>query len=312
MNRSNARVIALSGQAVAVLAAAGVGWILLTGVPGSSSASAYDPTAAVSAQPVVEIPGTTAPADAPWLAPEYEIDIEGVAARLALVPNAPTPPEAPDKGEDTTTADAGDTTPDQADGLETRVKYLGLIRSGDRRLALLSIDGSQRVMESGERLPGVEGDPALLANLSDNAVRIRQGREMITIQLAQKTGPDGSSISGEPAPAPAAATGDDAPPLGTSQFATAEQRKAHFERRRERIREAADAGRITPQAAERLLRNLDREEERGTVTEQMDRRGRLDVPASERAPRQGTTFSRGAARRRADSAGGEHSGEGQQ
>lgn len=299
VDRSKARVIALGGQVLAVAAAVGVGWVLLVGVPASAPTNAYDPAAALATEPVIHSTGGQGPVAAPWQTPEYAIDIEGVAARLSLLPGAPTPPAA-DTPADTATA-SGEGTTDTgaapAAGIADRVRYLGLIHSGEERLALLSIDGRQRVMGRGQTLPGVgdADEPVTLENVSERAVRLHHGNSPVTIQLAPRTT---GYVSTEITPPPPAATTAAAAGVDPEAAKAAEERKAKFAERRNRITQAREEGRLSEQQADRLLRNLDREEERGTVAEQIERRGRPDGTPPDGRPREGVTYSGSAGSRR--------------
>jgi hypothetical protein len=80
------------------------------------------------------------------------------------------------------------------------IRYLGLIEEPTRRLALISIDGQQRMLAEGRK----SGD-VLLTSATPDEIRVTIGREQRTILLAERTGssvawvastPGGGSSSG--------------------------------------------------------------------------------------------------------------------
>ncbi|MDX9911936.1 MAG: hypothetical protein RBS39_08905 [Phycisphaerales bacterium] len=124
------------------------------------------------------------PRNTPRSAPSRRTaDVDSISGSLLNVSNAYHPPanaEIPDLIIDTPTTNGNSDDP---------VRFLGLIEEGERRLALLSVKGSQRVVAEGdEYAPGAKllGAAADVATIQDDSGRRR-------IQLATRTGPKISS-----------------------------------------------------------------------------------------------------------------------
>lgn len=129
------------------------------------------------------------------------VDPGAVAARLAMLENAPVIPVAetpvkdptPDKGppEEPPTAIAT---------LADRVRYLGMVSSGDRRAAFLSIDGNQRIIREGAQVP-LQNAPAgaeslVIDRIGPRAITLRSGTERTSINLAERTGASVTMVAG--------------------------------------------------------------------------------------------------------------------
>jgi hypothetical protein len=173
-----------------------------------------------------------------------KVDFAGTQERLSLIANNPKPaPVAP-------TPDGGETPapPSPTVALSERVRFLGLYRAGGKAMALLSVDGRQKIVGIGEPLHGDPSKGELNASLA--AVDAREARfegedlkEPVKITKSARSGPAVTIVSpsqpgaGTPMPNPGGAPpGVAAGAQGTPNLAgmTAEQRAQYFRDRRNR------------------------------------------------------------------------------
>lgn len=73
------------------------------------------------------------------------------------------------------------------------IRYLGLIEEPSRRVALLAIDGRQRMLAEGRK----SGD-ITLTSVEAEQIRVSIGREQRVIPLADRSGPSVAWVSGSP------------------------------------------------------------------------------------------------------------------
>lgn len=187
--RTKAKHIALLCQAGAVVALAGGVAIVVFGVPGPSA------QARISAVAEKETPAAPGAGGAESGSVEdvllsddggAAVDSSSIAARLALVDNAPTPPETtPDiDGQDDENPIAINEPATDDGALAKRVRYLGYISDPESPLAFIRIDGAQRIVRQGatarsgddmfEDLEIREVTPtSILVGLDDQEDRIR-------------------------------------------------------------------------------------------------------------------------------------------
>lgn len=129
------------------------------------------------------------------------IDADAVAARLSMLENAPVIPvvEAPIT-QPTPTETKPAEPPTAIASLADRVRYLGMISSGERRAAFLSIDGVQRILREGATIPLQNAPPGaesfVIDRIGPRAVTLRSGSERTDINLAGRSGPSITMIAG--------------------------------------------------------------------------------------------------------------------
>lgn len=127
------------------------------------------------------------------------IDPDAVAARLAMLGNAPiiqvveqpiietTPPDKPEP-------------PTAIASLADRVRYLGMVSSGDRRAAFLSIDGNQRIIREGAEVSlqnaTANTGPLVVDRIGPGAVTLRSGPDRTDIGLAERSGASITMVAG--------------------------------------------------------------------------------------------------------------------
>ncbi|MDX2146967.1 MAG: hypothetical protein SFZ23_05545 [Planctomycetota bacterium] len=120
---------------------------------------------------------------------ELAMDPEGVAARLELIANHPVAPGEVKPAETTPTPDAGSPTPpppppEASGSVLDRVKFIGVIREPKRLLALLSIEGRQRIVTIGDELivPPTDSNIKLrVVDITPEAIVLALGEEQRTI-----------------------------------------------------------------------------------------------------------------------------------
>ena len=171
-------------------------------------------------------------------------DFDSISGSLLAVSNAYRPPETTDATEVTPIE-----TPRTNGNSDGPVRYLGLIDEGERRLALLSLEGRQRVVAEGDEFaPGLTllGATPDAATIQDDAGRQR-------IPLAGRTGPKTAvgalpTVTATPAPG-LAGRASQASDTMARRAEAAERMRANremFERRRA----AEQAGTVVEQMGE--------------------------------------------------------------
>lgn len=196
LTRAGATRTALAARA-AVVVLAGTGVLLaMTGLPDRTvrARGAGVPPGMPGSETAV--PGTdlTPVAFAP-------VDAEGVAARLALLDNAPriVRPQTPDPAEPT--PDAPVAADEQAvDALADRVRFLGMIQSGDRVSALVRVDGRQRIVSQGATVPPPEGAPDLtpvtVRAITADRLVVEDASGRASLELTARRGPSVTLVGG--------------------------------------------------------------------------------------------------------------------
>ncbi|MEO0716796.1 MAG: hypothetical protein AAFY58_07385 [Planctomycetota bacterium] len=109
-------------------------------------------------------------------------DVEGIVFRLAMLDNAPRVPE-PIEVDEPVVVDTGDEPTAATPVTKREIRYLGSMIGSSRRVAVMSIDGEQRLVAEGTERDGVvvnEVTPGLLKLEVDGAA--------MELELAPKTG----------------------------------------------------------------------------------------------------------------------------
>ena len=195
--RTKAKQIAILCQAGAVVALAGAAAIVVFGVPGASAESRISTVAQRHAEPAPRAGAgagegggaddTVGSIDEPAL-----VDSSSIAARLALVDNAPIPPETtPDLNTEDDENPVAISEPVSDDGaLAKRVRYLGYISDPESPLAFIRIDGAQRIVREGATARA--GDDTFedleVREVHPTSIVVGLGDQEDRIRLASKSG----------------------------------------------------------------------------------------------------------------------------
>lgn len=163
--------------------------------PSTEPAPAFDPRGPGE--------GNAPPPTGATQAPFTRVDSEGVAARLAMLGNAPTiaaaaPPVTP--------ADPGPTIDPGGEpvyaGIGDRVRYMGMVQLGETRAALVRIDGRQQIVRENATVapPPEHSDyPALtVERISGVQIVVSDGEGRAPVRIAERTGPSITMASGGP------------------------------------------------------------------------------------------------------------------
>jgi len=202
ISRIKAKRLTLLYQITAAICVLGAVAIGILGLPESSANSQLDQ---VSQSPDTPIPG--AKSDQPDQSPadilkfdHIRIDPRSVAARLAMLDNAPQVTTVPDTTPTTEPTDEPTDEPvsDDSGSLAKRVRYTGYINDSDRPLAFIRIDGIQRIVAEGDvALAGSMGlDDLTIKAVRPKFILITDGQVEERIKLASKNGPSISMSSG--------------------------------------------------------------------------------------------------------------------
>lgn len=193
--RTKAKRVATLCQAGAVIAAAGAVAIVIFGVPGASAEARISEIAAKREQnkALHTTPANGSETNSSSVIDESSVvDPMSIAARLALVDNAPTPPETtPDlDGQDDENPIAINEPTTEDGALAKRVRYLGYISDPDSALAFIRIDGTQRIVREGSTARS--GDESFedleIREVTPNSILVALGDQEDRIRLASKTG----------------------------------------------------------------------------------------------------------------------------
>ncbi len=144
-------------------------------------------------------PGEDEPAE-----PAREIDFESIWTSLEQIANKPEPrpeePEevaaTPDPNGSASPASAQPTNDNASEIMGRDIRYLGAIVEPDRIIALLSIDGTQRLARAGRTYDGVAVD-----EVTRDTVSVTVNGEPVTLERAEREGPNVTFTDGGP-PAP--------------------------------------------------------------------------------------------------------------
>lgn len=156
------------GAAVVLLAAVGV--LGSVGIPGMEKPA--KPGELVIKAAEVRIPPNPNAA-------ARTVDYASLSGRLGLLENAPKPPESAE----TTAADESASAPPPAPPAPV-MKYLGPARVGALMLGLMSDNGHQRFVKTGDHL----SDDSLVKRVLERAVEIEKGGVVSLIELSERTG----------------------------------------------------------------------------------------------------------------------------
>lgn len=119
-----------------------------------------------------------------------------MAARLAMLDNAPQVTSVPDTTQ--TNEPADEPAFDDSGQISKRVRYTGYINDSDRPLAFIRIDGTQRIVAEGDvALAGSMGlDDLTIKAVRPKFILVTDGQVEERIKLASKNGPSISMSSG--------------------------------------------------------------------------------------------------------------------
>ncbi len=199
MTRTNAVLTTQITRAVAVVVGIGAVALGLAGLPGraapppgSTLPSVAPPGAPAAGSPAARVtPVSFAPVDA-----------GGLAARFAMLDNAPKVPDAVGV---TVNTDTGPVRVEPvespaAGGIADRVRFLGVVRLGDRNAAFINIDGRQRFVQEGARLPPPADRPEfpelLVERVMGAVLVISDGQRRERLSVADRTGPSVTMADG--------------------------------------------------------------------------------------------------------------------
>lgn len=161
ISRQRAGTVRLVSQSAAAVLVAGAVLLVVFGSPLRSGVEAdevaYDEIERRAAELSASRAQPAAAADDGGALPP---DMEAIKYSLQQIENAP---KAPEPKEVETTKEPDDETPAEPTGNDGRTRFLGVIKVGDRTLALLSAGGAQRILGEGDSavlplMPGDQGD----------------------------------------------------------------------------------------------------------------------------------------------------------
>jgi hypothetical protein len=285
--RSSAARLTLLAQAAAALLGAGA-LAVVSGVwPARAPAPSTEPPSVdpqtgmpLGQAPVISAPGSGTSAGRV----SARIDAEGIAARLALVSNAPKQPETP--ADPVATDTTPDTDPQQPapTTLADRIKYLGRMTVGQAAFALLRVDDKQVVAQPGLAVRGVadgEAPVVLLRAGPDEALFRGASAAPIRVPLAAPVQAALTVFDSAATPTPAKADDPAAariadrgvsPLLDSASRLSPEQRRqsrtdAMWERRMAELNEQVASGQISQEDAELVRAQYARYQARRTAEE---------------------------------------------
>ncbi|TVQ60867.1 MAG: hypothetical protein EA378_10610 [Phycisphaerales bacterium] len=177
--------------------------VLLAGVAGAAVFGVPTPIAPV--EPLPERFEPTALPTPPRAEAPRRVDIADLAFPLSMTHNAPVPPE-PETGD---TSEVSGEAPEAPPAPPERegVRFLGSARgTGGAVWAIVVIDGSQRLLQVGRSVGGVE-----LVSVEDDAIVVRSnGRERRVTRAERSSSSSVSVASASPAPMPRVPAGSNA------------------------------------------------------------------------------------------------------
>ena len=163
-------------------AAAGIGVVAVGALAVGGQGRLPEPPEQIAGQPQPVAPETEEPEDL-GVSPDVYAEQVGLALSSAYEWEEPAPEE--DLGSGTPGEPIVERTGDQP------VRYLGSIIGPDRRLAILSIDGHQRILAQGAGADGVQ-----LVRVEDDRVIVRRAGGVETISKAEQVGPTYTILAG--------------------------------------------------------------------------------------------------------------------
>ncbi|RMH26725.1 MAG: hypothetical protein D6692_08685 [Planctomycetota bacterium] len=195
LSRSSAARLTLVAQVVAAGLAIGAVGLMVVGLPDPSRPSTKPQIPPGAPQPV---PGSGSQGTVSSVA--YQpVDAGGLAARLALVANAPKVPviETPEVPDD----EPAEPTPAPAQPFASRVRYLGMIQMGAEQAAFVTIDARQRVVRAGDVVRAPAERPELgdlrIDRVLPQQIIVSHDDGRAVIELAGRSGPSITMVSGD-------------------------------------------------------------------------------------------------------------------
>lgn len=265
----------LAGVAIGacVLAGLGIGAALLLGLPGLPSPPPLTPAGATpGAVPGADVPSVEIDTPEPesWSPPRADGD--AIAARLALIDNAPRihDPEPDEPAEDEPPAEG------EASDAETQVKYLGMIRSGETRRAVLRVGERQRIVREGDTLTLPDGNQIRLVQVRADAAILEGDGERTRLTKGQRESANVTVVAGEAPSGSLSGSSRPATPESPELPDTPEINRIlqDHERRVNAIRERIERGLLTEESGQRLLESIETQREQNIERALRRERGR--------------------------------------
>lgn len=201
LSRSQAKtwtLIAQIASGVCVLGAVGVG---VVGLPQPTPGAALE-EAKANAWPIGgpgATPGNNAGAEnEPGQTPATQVDTTGLAARFALLDNAPIPVDnSTPEPEEVEQPDGPDGGPDDGE-IAKRVRYIGFINDPSTRHAFIRIDGKQRIVAQGSVAKSANEEFADLRveRITPDRIVLSDGQKRASVPLAAKSAQSITMIDG--------------------------------------------------------------------------------------------------------------------
>ncbi len=110
-------------------------------------------------------------------------DIEGIVFRLSMLPEAPRVPEPVEIDEPIVANNTSEDQPAQTPATKREIRYLGSMIGSSRRVAVMSIDGEQRLVAEGGERDGVE-----IVEVTRELVKLKVDGVPMELERAPKTG----------------------------------------------------------------------------------------------------------------------------
>jgi hypothetical protein len=199
VSRSQAKKWTIGAQLASVVFVLGAVTLGVVGLPTPKTDAPVNPTGGV-----IDKPGMSG-YEAPKVNPSQEVeddqfsvvDTIGLAARFALLDNAPKP-----KGVVDSTPPQGPTDPDPEPGnpeIIKRVRYIGFINDAQNPHAFIRIDGKQRVVTRGGIAKA--GDETMsdltVERITPKNIVLTDGESRTSVELAGRTGQSITMVSGQ-------------------------------------------------------------------------------------------------------------------
>lgn len=130
-------------------------------------------------------------------------DVEGIVFRLSMLPKAPKVPEPVEIDEPIITDNTSEDQPTQTPATKREIRYLGSMIGSSRRVAVMSIDGEQRLVAEGGERDGVE-----IVEVTRELVKVKVDGAPMELELAPKTGSRITRLGDAPGGVPSGAVID--------------------------------------------------------------------------------------------------------
>ena len=118
-----------------------------------------------------------------WLPPadigQVKADIEGIASRMVLVSNSP-------KIAEVVKTDTSAPPPPPPFSLRDHVKYLGVVSEGSTLLALVAVDGKQRIVGAGDQVKVSADQVGTIDEITVDALKLTSNKKQETIEIAHR------------------------------------------------------------------------------------------------------------------------------